>query len=141
MSRVTDADCDPHLALRPRPTAGPDLARLAAQARLDLAALAPPAAACVRPISHPSGQHVLDVATDPWGGGTVPAASVRGLRRGGPGGCDRVFARRVVLATGQDGGGAWTVPAMIVRALPSHTSAHSNGPIEFGQLARKHIGI
>ena len=59
MSRVTDAD--PHLSLRPRPTAGPDLARLAAQARRDLAALAHPAAAWVRPVSDPSGQHIFDV--------------------------------------------------------------------------------
>jgi hypothetical protein len=61
MSLVTDADCDPHLSLRPRPTAGPDLARLAAQARRDLAALAHPAAAWVRPVSDPSGQHIFDV--------------------------------------------------------------------------------
>src|SRR6266700_5439618 len=52
----------------------------------------------------------------------------------------RYCACRVVLATGQ-GGGAWTVPAMVVRALPPHTYAHSNGPIEFGQFAEKHIGI
>jgi FAD-dependent urate hydroxylase len=245
MSLVTDADCDPHLSLRPRPTAGPDLARLAAQARRDLAALAHPAAAWVRPVSDPSGQHIFDVVIvgagqsglviglalkregvgnvllldrnpagyeGPWETfarmavlrtpkvlvgaelgipslsvrawfetrygveaweritwiprhdwmrylrwyrgiadldirndtlvvGIDPAGAVQALRTAGPAGCDMVLARRVVLATGQDGGGAWTVPAMIVRALPSHTYAHSNGPIEFGQFVGKRIGI
>jgi hypothetical protein len=65
MSQVIDegdrAGEDPHLSLRPRPTAEADLARLALQARRDLAALAHPAAAWVRPISHASGQHVFDV--------------------------------------------------------------------------------
>src|ERR1700730_9119996 len=61
MLPVIDTDADTHLTLRPRTTAGADLARLAAQARRDLAALAHPAAPWVRPIFHPSGQHVFDV--------------------------------------------------------------------------------
>jgi hypothetical protein len=31
------------------------------------------------------------------------------LKTVGSAGCDTVLARRIVLATGQDGGGAWTV--------------------------------
>ena len=48
---MTDARGDPHLSLRPPPTAAPDLAHLAARARRDLELLAHPAAAWVRPLS------------------------------------------------------------------------------------------
>lgn len=239
------ANQDPHLSLRPRPTAEADLARLALQARRDLAALAHPAGAWVRPISHASGQHVFDVVIvgagqsglaiglalkregvgnvllldrspagyeGPWETfarmavlrtpkalvgaelgipslsvrawfevrygaeaweriiwiprhdwmrylrwyrgiadldirndtsvvGIEPAGAALALRTIGPSGCDTVLARRIVLATGQDGGGAWTVPAIVVRALPPHTYAHSNGPIAFGRFVGKRIGI
>lgn len=52
---------DAHGALRPLPTAESNTARLAERARRDLAALAHPAAAWVRPALHASGQHVFDV--------------------------------------------------------------------------------
>jgi hypothetical protein len=52
---------DAHGALRPLPTAESDTGRLAERARRDLAALAHPAAAWVRPALHASGQHVFDV--------------------------------------------------------------------------------
>ena len=242
---MIEADGDPHLSLRPRSTAGADLARLAARARRDLAALAHPAGAWVRPVSHPSGQHVFDIVIvgagqsglviglalkregvgnvllldrnpagyeGPWETfarmavlrtpkelvgielsmpslsvrawfetrygaeawdritwiprhdwmrylrwyrgiadldirndtsvvGIEPTGAALALRTAGPAGCTTVLARRIVLATGQDGGGAWTVPAMVVRALPPHTYAHSSGPIEFEQFAGKRIGI
>ena len=236
---------DPHLSLRPRPTAEADLARLALQARSDLAALAHPAAAWVRPISHASRQHVFDVVIvgagqsglaiglalkregvgnvllldrspagyeGPWETFArmavlrtpkalvgaelgIPSLSVRAwfevrygaeaweritwiprhdwmrylrwyrgiadldirndtsvvgivragpalaLRTVGPAGGDTVLARRIVLATGQDGGGAWTVPAIVARALPPHSYTHSNRPIAFGRFVGKRIGI
>jgi cation diffusion facilitator CzcD-associated flavoprotein CzcO len=242
---MTEADGDPHLSLRPRSTAGADLARLAARARRDLAALAHPAGAWVRPVSHPSGQHVFDIVIvgagqsglviglalkregvgnvllldrnpagyeGPWETfarmavlrtpkelvgielgmpslsvrawfetrygaeawdritwiprhdwmrylrwyrgiadldirndtsvvGIEPTGAALALRTAGPAGCTTVLARRIVLGTGQDGGGAWTVPAMVVGALPPHTYAHSSGPIEFEQFAGKRIGI
>jgi FAD-dependent urate hydroxylase len=249
MSQVIDegdrAGEDPHLSLRPRPTAEADLARLALQARRDLAALAHPAAAWVRPISHASGQHVFDVVIvgtgqsglaiglalkregvnnvllldrspvgyeGPWETfarmavlrtpkalvgaelgipslsvrawfearygaeawelitwiprhdwmrylrwyrgiadldirndtsvvGIKPAAPALALRTVGPAGGDSLLARRIVLATGQDGGGAWTVPAIVARALPPDAYAHSNGPIAFGRFVGKRIGI
>jgi hypothetical protein len=52
---------DPHLALRPRPTAEAETARLTERARKVLAALAHPLAACVRPATHGSGRHGFDV--------------------------------------------------------------------------------
>lgn len=50
-------------------------------------------------------------------------------------------ARKVVLATGIQGGGAWHVPAMIAESLPKHLYAHSSEPIDFAALRGKRIGI
>src|SRR5262249_20228709 len=40
-----------------------------------------------------------------------------------------VFARRIVIATGHDGGGVWAVPDMVSQNLPAHAYTHSNVPI------------
>ena len=237
---------DPHLGVHPRPTADAKTARLATRARRDLALLAHPAAAWVRPTSHVSEQHVFDVVIvgagqsglsiglalkregvgkvllldrnpagyeGPWETFArmavlrtpktvvgaelgIPSLSVRAwfearygaeawdritwiprtdwmaylrwyreiadldirnetsvvgiepadevlalMTQRAAGGGNRVLARRVVLATGQDGGGAWKVPDLIERALPSSSYAHSNGPIDFGRYIGKRIGI
>lgn len=73
--------------------------------------------------------------------GIEPAGPVLEIRTAGPGGGDIVRARRIVIATGQDGGGAWAVPDMISRALPPETYTHSNVPIDFTGLAGKRIGV
>ena len=73
--------------------------------------------------------------------GIEPADQPLALRTVGPASCDTVLARRVVLATGQDGGGTWKVPDMIERPMPRSVYAHSNGPIEFGRFVGKRIGI
>jgi hypothetical protein len=52
---------DVHMTLQPLPNADAAVARLAAQARHDLGVLAHPAAAWVKPLAHPSGEHVYDV--------------------------------------------------------------------------------
>ena len=57
------------------------------------------------------------------------------------GGGDTVLARRVVIATGHDGGGIWAVPEMVSRALPPEVYTHSNVPLDFAALAGKRIGI
>jgi cation diffusion facilitator CzcD-associated flavoprotein CzcO len=73
--------------------------------------------------------------------GIEPAGRLFELCTGGPGGGDIVRARRIVVATGQDGGGAWAVPEMIERALPPPAYTHSNVPFDFARLAGKRIGI
>jgi hypothetical protein len=242
---LTGAADDPHLSLRPRPTAAADLDVLADQARRDIAALAHPDGAWVRPTCDPSGKHVFDVAIvgagqsglviglalkregvrnvvlldrnpagyeGPWENFArmavlrtpktvvgselgIPSLSVRAwfetrygadaweritwiprrdwmaylrwyravaeldirngvavaaiepagnslaLRVAEPGGSSTVLARRVVLATGQDGGGAWAVPEEIERALPRSAYVHSNGPVDFAALAGRRVGI
>lgn len=52
-----------------------------------------------------------------------------------------VIARKVVLATGIQGGGEWHVPAMVREALPSSRYGHSSGPIDYATLKGKRIAI
>ncbi|MFA5968823.1 MAG: NAD(P)/FAD-dependent oxidoreductase [Sphingomonas sp.] len=52
-----------------------------------------------------------------------------------------LLARKVVLATGIQGGGEWHVPAMVADALPRALYAHTSEPIDFAALNGKRIGI
>ncbi|RJG56294.1 NAD(P)/FAD-dependent oxidoreductase [Sphingobium terrigena] len=52
-----------------------------------------------------------------------------------------LLARKVVLATGIQGGGEWHTPAMIRDALPRNRYAHTSEPIDFAALMGKRIGI
>ena len=68
----------------------------------------------------------------------------RGLFRlaaSGPGSSGSILARKVVLATGIQGGGEWHMPSFITSALPKHLYAHTSGPINFAPLVGKKIGI
>ncbi len=56
-------------------------------------------------------------------------------------GGDRLLARKVVLATGIQGGGEWHVPPLIAEALPRALYAHTSHDIDFGALQGKRIGI
>jgi FAD-dependent urate hydroxylase len=49
--------------------------------------------------------------------------------------------RRVVLATGFDGGGAWAIPPAIAARLPAGRGFHSNTVIDFTRFRAKRIGI
>ncbi|MFW7354696.1 MAG: FAD-dependent oxidoreductase [Brucella sp.] len=52
-----------------------------------------------------------------------------------------VYARRVVLATGIDGGGAWHIPEFISTALPKGRFASSGEAIDFTKLAGKRVAV
>jgi hypothetical protein len=52
-----------------------------------------------------------------------------------------LIARKVVLATGIQGGGEWHTPAMIRDALPRDLYAHTSEPIDYAAMAGKRIGI
>ncbi len=56
-------------------------------------------------------------------------------------GGETLLARKVVLATGIHGGGAWHVPPFIAASLPGHLYAHTSGPIDYAGLIGKKIGI
>jgi FAD-dependent urate hydroxylase len=64
-----------------------------------------------------------------------------GLHRLHIAGGDSVLARKVVLATGIQGGGEWHSPAMIRDKLPKALWAHTSEPIDFAALVGKRIGI
>jgi cation diffusion facilitator CzcD-associated flavoprotein CzcO len=50
------------------------------------------------------------------------------------------FARKVVLATGQDGGGVWWMPDFVV-ALPARFRAHAADPIDFAALRGQRVAV
>ncbi|MFC0410035.1 FAD/NAD(P)-binding protein [Roseomonas elaeocarpi] len=50
------------------------------------------------------------------------------------------YARRVVLATGQDSMGRWVMPDFIDR-LPEHLRAHSADPIDFAALRGRTVAV
>lgn len=52
-----------------------------------------------------------------------------------------VWARKMVLATGIEGGGAWHVPDFIKQALPASRYAHTSQQIDFAALKGKRIGV
>lgn len=52
-----------------------------------------------------------------------------------------VWARKMVLATGIEGGGAWHVPDFITQALPASRYAHTSQQIDFAALKGKRIGV
>ncbi|WP_435656625.1 FAD-dependent oxidoreductase [Brucella pituitosa] len=54
---------------------------------------------------------------------------------------DFVYARRVVLATGIDGGGAWHIPEFISSALPKDRYSSSGEAIDFAKLAGKRVAV
>jgi cation diffusion facilitator CzcD-associated flavoprotein CzcO len=53
----------------------------------------------------------------------------------------RLLARKVVLATGIQGGGHWHTPAMISEALPPERYAHTADPIDYAALAGRRVAI
>jgi cation diffusion facilitator CzcD-associated flavoprotein CzcO len=53
----------------------------------------------------------------------------------------RMLARHVVLGTGMDGNGAWTVPAMVRESLPRDRYAHTAEVIDFTRLAGKRVAV
>lgn len=52
-----------------------------------------------------------------------------------------VYARRVVLATGIEGSGAWEIPALIRERLPARLYAHTRDAIDFEALRGKRVAV
>lgn len=71
---------------------------------------------------------VTDIAPGPGG---LLAITVDGAIR---------HARKVVLATGQDGMGQWWMPPFVA-ALPRHLHAHAADPIDFPALRGKRVAV
>ena len=52
-----------------------------------------------------------------------------------------LLTRKVILATGIQGGGEWHTPGMISDALPRSLYAHTSEPIDYAALAGRRVGI
>lgn len=52
-----------------------------------------------------------------------------------------VYARKIVLATGLQGSGEWTVPNHIKQNISKESYYHTNDPIDFSSFKGKKIGI
>ncbi|MDX7953415.1 NAD(P)/FAD-dependent oxidoreductase [Lichenihabitans sp. Uapishka_5] len=50
-------------------------------------------------------------------------------------------ARTVVIATGYDGAGGWTVPDFVRAALPGDRYDHTNGPVDFAKLRGRRVAV
>ena len=79
-----------------------------------------------------NGCEVVDIA--PVAGGLL-SAKVRTSA-----GIDTLFARKIVLATGQEGMGDWIVPEPL-RHLPSSLCVHTAEPVDFAQLRGKQVAV
>jgi FAD-dependent urate hydroxylase len=79
-----------------------------------------------------NGCEVIDIS--PAAGGLL-AAKVKTSA-----GIDTVFARKIVLATGQEGMGDWIVPE-VLRHLPSSLCVHTAQPVDFTQLRGKQVAV
>jgi len=53
----------------------------------------------------------------------------------------KLYARRVVLATGIDGSGRWAVPELVERSLPRERYAHTREAIDFAALRGKRVAV
>jgi FAD-dependent urate hydroxylase len=54
---------------------------------------------------------------------------------------ETLFTRNIVLATGIEGCGQWTVPKAVRESLPPAYYAHTANEIDFFQLARKRVAV
>jgi cation diffusion facilitator CzcD-associated flavoprotein CzcO len=54
---------------------------------------------------------------------------------------ESLLARRVVLATGIEGSGDWTVPRLLTDALPQRLYAHTRWDIDFDALKGKRVAV
>jgi FAD-dependent urate hydroxylase len=79
-----------------------------------------------------NGCEVIEIG--PAAGGLL-AARVRSAA-----GLDTVFARKIVLATGQEGMGDWTIPGPL-RHLPSSLCMHAAQAIDFARLRGKKVAV
>lgn len=52
-----------------------------------------------------------------------------------------VLARKVILATGIQGGGEWHVPPMITEKVPKHFYAHTSESIDYDKLKGKKVAV
>ena len=72
--------------------------------------------------------------------GVVPEGDLLACTLRTSAGEEIVHTRKLVLATGQDGMGAWWMPEFVA-ALPARFRAHAADPIDFAALAGKRVAV
>ncbi|AOO79591.1 FAD-dependent oxidoreductase [Bosea vaviloviae] len=70
----------------------------------------------------------------------APAGGLLAVTLSSGGKAETLHARKIVLATGQESLGDWTMPAPLM-ALPASRSAHCAEPIDFAALAGKRVAV
>ena len=80
-----------------------------------------------------NGTELLDIA--PAAGGLLAATM-----RSDDGTVQTAFTRKIVLATGQEGAGRWSVPA-VLDGLPHDRCARACDPIDFAALRGKEVAV
>ncbi|AMJ61929.1 NAD(P)-binding domain-containing protein [Bosea sp. PAMC 26642] len=70
----------------------------------------------------------------------APAGSLLAVTVSSDGGTEVLHARKIVLATGQEGMGHWSLPQALA-ALPSSRRAHCAESIDFAALAGKRVAV
>jgi cation diffusion facilitator CzcD-associated flavoprotein CzcO len=70
----------------------------------------------------------------------VPAGGYLAAEIATASGTKRLLARKIVLATGMEGGGEWYAPE-IMHAVPRRLWAHSSEPIDFSALRGKAVAV
>ena len=83
----------------------------------------------------------LPVENDTTVTAIVPEGQLLRLTLDGPGGRHDRLARKVVLATGIEGGGAWHVPGFISEQVPPERYGHTASDIDFGRLRGRRVGV
>lgn len=58
-----------------------------------------------------------------------------------PAGPEQVLARKLVIANGIDGGGAWSAPESLMAPLPREAWRHSSDAIDFAALAGRRVAV
>ena len=87
---------------------------------------------CVIGVPMRNGCEVVEIAPAP--GGLLAATVESGA------GIEILYARKIVLATGQEGMGDWTIPEPL-RHLPSSLCVHAAQPIDFAALRGKQVAV
>lgn len=77
---------------------------------------------------------LVEIGWSPEQGELFAELEHRGDRR-------RQWARRIVLATGIEGSGQWSVPAFIREGLPKERYAHTRDDIDFEALVGKRVAV
>uniref|UniRef100_A0A7S0WQE9 indole-3-pyruvate monooxygenase n=1 Tax=Chlamydomonas leiostraca TaxID=1034604 RepID=A0A7S0WQE9_9CHLO len=86
-------------------------------------------------------EHVGSTPASDAGSAVVPTLFRVTIRDTAAGTTSELYARKVVLATGIQGGGEWHTPDLIKQSVPAHLYAHTSQVVDLDALRGKRIAI